>query len=175
MCVWEVVLQTQYVSFENANKVWQCWTFSLLCSSNPYNISEVFLHKTLYILVSSLCLTGDVKTFVSSLCGDERQWGRSSTYAPCYQYRYQWDQSLCTPMHLMGRAAAVPEATNLLSSALPAEGNQPKKKIMSPSQWNKYSNSHTHFSRRPACKISGFSKKQLGRDFFVVSLFPFPF
>lgn len=124
-----------------------------LCSLSPQNISKMPLHETLFILVSSLCLTGDVKTSVSPPCGEEGQWDVSSTHTPCYQHLYQWDQSL-------GRDAAVPEATHPLSSALPAEGNQPKKKIMAPSWWNEYYSFHTYSSRSPACHVFGFSKIQ---------------
>ena len=105
----------------------------MLCSLSSQNISEMFLHKNLF-LVSSLCLTGDVKYPVFPPCGKEGQRDMSSMHAPLYQYCYKWDQSPCTPKQLVGRAAAVAKATNLLSSTVPAEGNQPKKKIID-SSW----------------------------------------
>lgn len=40
-------------------------------------------------------------------------------------------------------------------SALPAEGNQPKRKLLGSSPWNECYSCHTPFSRRPACKAFG--------------------
>lgn len=161
-------ISNPYISFWKGKHGWKSFNVQFESPKHLRGTSARFF----FFLVSFLCLTGDVRHPVFPLYGEDGQWGMSSVHAPCYRYWYQWDQSLCRVTQLLGRSVAVPKATNLPSSGLPAEGNQPKKKTMGPSWWNEYYSSYAHFSRRPACKVLGFNKIQLGRRFLVVSLLP---
>lgn len=104
-----------------------CWIF-LMCSSSSQIISEMILHRKLFILASSLCVTGDVRS-PSPLRVARRG---SEAYPPpalaTVPGAGPGGSSPCVPGAAGGGRCAVLQCPRC--SALPAEGNQPKNKIM---------------------------------------------